>query len=174
MLSLFDGRVGVIAVVGVVVALVACRPLARRSGSTTGVALFALLAGLAMLLVTVANRGVDTSDAGIGHQLTWWSRRVRLPQGSDVLGWSFNAVLFVPVAFAWTLLTRRPGLVAGCLIAVSFIIETAQETVLTGRPDLLDVVANGLGAVVGSMLASVVISRTGSDPGSPPQGALER
>jgi hypothetical protein len=157
-LSLFDDRVGVCAVVGAAVALLLCRPLARRFASRPAVALLGMLSALLVALVTVANRGIDVSSDSLPQQLLWWTRGLDVPHGSDVLGWVFNVVLFIPVAFFATLLARRPSLVAGCLIAVSFAVETAQALFLTGRPDQLDVLANSIGSVIGAAAGGFVIS----------------
>lgn len=164
-LTLFDDRVGLWAAVGVVVALLAFRPLARRFACGPAVLLLAVLSAEFVVLMTVANRGVDVSSDGLGDQLLWWTRGAEAPRGPDVLGWAFNAVLFVPVAFFTALLSRRPWLVAGVLVAVSMLVETAQATVLTGRPDQFDVLANSAGAIIGAALGRFVMAH---QPPRPP------
>ena len=157
--SLFDGRVGVWAVVGTALSLVTYRPLARRVSCTPPLVLLTLLSAVFVVLVTVANRGIDVSDAAVVDQLGWWLDGVTLPSGRDVPGWLFNVVLFVPVALFASLCTRRPWVVAGVLVVLSFLVETAQSSVLTGRPDLLDVAANGLGALIGALFAHRCLGR---------------
>lgn len=150
--------------VGAAVALLLCRPLAHRFASRPAVALLAVLSALFVVLVTIANRGIDVSSDSLSRQLLWWTRGLDAPHGSDVLGWVFNVVLFTPVAFFATLLARRPWLVAGCLIAVSFAVETAQALFLTGRPDQLDVLANSIGAIVGAAAGGFRVSHQRSRP----------
>lgn len=157
-LSLFDDRVGVCAAVGAALSLLLCRPLARRFASSAAVALLGGLSVLLVVLVTVANRGIDLSDESLPRQLTWWARGVQLPHGSDVLGWMFNVVLFIPMSFFATLLTRRSLLVAGCVAAISFAVETTQAMFLTGRPDQLDILANSIGAAIGAVAGGFMIS----------------
>lgn len=158
-LTLFDDRVGVWAAVGVAVALLVFRPLARRFARRPAVVLLAVLSAEFVVLMTVANRGVDVSSDGLADQLLWWTRGADVPRGADILGWGFNAVLFIPVAFFTTLLWLRPWLVAGVLVAVSMLVETAQAMVLTGRPDQLDLLANSAGAFIGAALGRLVMAQ---------------
>jgi glycopeptide antibiotics resistance protein len=116
--------------------------------------------------MTVANRGVDVSSDDLHEQLLWWTHGAQVPRGSDVLGWGFNAVLFIPVALFATLLWRRPWLVAGVLVGVSMLVETAQAMVLTGRPDQFDLLANSIGAIIGAALGRLVISHQRPRPAS--------
>jgi glycopeptide antibiotics resistance protein len=67
-------------------------------------------------------------------------------------GWLLNVVLFVPVGVALCLLVRRPWwqttLVA---TAASALVELAQATLVERVGSVSDVVANGLGALLGAL-----------------------
>lgn len=74
--------------------------------------------------------------------------------GSDV--WP-NVVLFVPVAFFATLLWRAPWRTAGAALLLSVAIEIAQPLLGVGANDLMDVVANTSGALIGAGVGAVVL-----------------
>jgi hypothetical protein len=67
-----------------------------------------------------------------------------------------NVVLFVPLGLLATLLWRRPLHVLGAAVLLSLLVETVQS-VSVGVADLLDVIANSVGALVGTWLASVLL-----------------
>jgi hypothetical protein len=67
-----------------------------------------------------------------------------------------NVVLFVPLGLLATLLWRRPLRVLGAAVLLSVLVETVQS-VSVGVADLLDVIANSLGALVGTWLAAVLL-----------------
>ncbi|MDW3214106.1 MAG: VanZ family protein [Ilumatobacteraceae bacterium] len=118
--------------------------------------LFLALAGTVLIAtMTIANRGIVVSDEGLAYDLTWWSRNWdALPGlvGGDI-GWWLNVALFVPAATGWTVLTGRPAVVSGVLVALVLAIETLHATVLSGAGDPTDVVANVLGIAIGVGLA---------------------
>lgn len=154
-LTLFDDRVGVASVVAVVVAVVAS--VASQRKGHRGLLIGAAVASAELIvLLTLVNRGFESTGTDIWTELTWWRLDVNLPRGSDYVGLLFNIALFAPAGFTYTLLTRRPLLVVGALVIVSFSIETLQATVLTGQPDHFDVLANFLGAATGVVAAALL------------------
>jgi VanZ like family len=155
-LTLVDGRVVRLAGMLFAGAGLVAFATGRRFGSRRR--LFLALAGAALVaILTIANRGVVVSDRGLAHDLTWWARNwSTLPTLiTGDLGWWMNVALFVPVAVGWTLLTSRPVLVAALAACAILVIETLHATVLSGAGDPTDVVANGLGTVIGIVIALV-------------------
>jgi hypothetical protein len=162
LLSLFDGRVGLISTALLIASAIVAGPVGRwlrRPG-------WAVLVGAAtvVLLVatTVANRGWVRSSGSIGDQLTWWTRNwAELPGAVTDPGWWLNVVLFAPAAAVWAWLVRRPTVIALVLIGASFAIETMQATVMTGIDDIADFVANSIGVVAGWALGRAALTRLG-------------
>ena len=148
-LTLFDGRVVVLAVVLALAALVAV-VVRRRTGDAWQ--LFLALCGSALIAtMTIGNRGIVVFHIGVADDFTWWTRNWgTLPSlmSSDI-GWWLNVALFVPAAVGWTLFTMRPLAVAAVLLFVVIAIETLQATVLSGAGDPTDLVANTLGVAFG-------------------------
>lgn len=76
-----------------------------------------------------------------------------------------NVVLFVPLGLLATLLWRRPVRVLGAAVLLSVVVETVQS-VSVGVADLLDVIANSVGALVGTWLAALLlVARALTTPG---------
>jgi len=72
-----------------------------------------------------------------------------------------NIALFVPAGFLLAVVLQRPLLSAALCVLVSACIELAQQRWFPSRvPSIADVQHNGLGGVVGALLAWPV-SRTG-------------
>lgn len=72
-----------------------------------------------------------------------------------------NVALFVPAGFLLAVLLGRPLLAAALTVLASACIELAQQQFLPTRvPTLADVVHNGLGGLVGAILAAP-LSRVG-------------
>ena len=65
-------------------------------------------------------------------------------------------MLFVPIGFLAMLLWQRPVHVVGAAILLSLLVETVQS-ISVGAPDLLDVIANSVGALFGTWLAAVLL-----------------
>lgn len=154
-LTLFDDRVGWVALALTLVGAVVAVSTRRRTGRA-GWVFAAWTSGVLIVSVTLVNRGVLRSDDGWSSDLTWWARHWSdLPAAvTSDLGWWSNLVLFVPAgAVGCWLWGRLLRIVAG-LAAVSFAIETLHATVLSGAADPADLVANTAGAALGVMTVS--------------------
>ena len=72
-------------------------------------------------------------------------------------GWLLNVVLFVPVGVALGVLTRRSWWeVAVIATGASALVELAQVTFVDRQGSVADVVANGLGALLGALAVTGV------------------
>lgn len=83
-----------------------------------------------------------------------WERVLAGRVGTDV--W-LNVVLFVPLAFFGTLLWRAPWRTAGAAVLLSLTIEIVQPLLGAGVNDLMDLIANGAGALIGAGGAAVLL-----------------
>ena len=144
---------------GVLLVLAAALTLwLRRSGRTNQA--FALFAALASICLIVA---VTLLRSGWPHlfsvsRLTDWSAAGIERLRSDPFGSSqfiLNVVLFVPAGVTWAWMTRRPVVVAGVLVGVSILIESVQAITGVGAPDVADLLANSIGALVGAAAATL-------------------
>ena len=85
------------------------------------------------------------------------------PERGDLTAWlhagdgPLNAVLFLPLGFFLALLLRRPVTAAVACVALSVAIECYQSSLTTRVGAFQDVVANGVGALVGAVLAAAVL-----------------
>lgn len=90
------------------------------------------------------------------------TRNVR-PERTDLTAWAhagdgpLNVLLFLPLGFFLALLLRRPITAAVSCVLLSVAIECYQSSLTTRVGSFADVVPNGLGAVVGAVLATVVL-----------------
>lgn len=88
------------------------------------------------------------------------------PTGSDLTAWASaadgpaNVVLFVPLGFFLALLLRAPARAAVLAIGLSVLIECYQASLTTRVGSFADVVANGLGALLGVVAAALVLAVT--------------
>ena len=113
-----------------------------------------------ILSVTILERlegipvGVDVAQAA-----TWWTRQRAsvIDVARSEPGWWLNVVLFVPAGITWSGITRRPHVVAICLFAFSFGVETLQGLLGFGAPDVSDLIANSLGGVLGAIAVAMVL-----------------
>ncbi len=150
-LTLVDGRVALIGAALMVLSGLAALSVQRREGPA--VRLFLALSGSVLVAsLTIFNRGIVVSGAGLVHDLMWWSRNWDTLPGLVVgdIGWWLNIALFVPAAVGWTLLTCRPAVVFSVCAGVVLTIESLHATVLSGAGDPADVIANLLGAAIGA------------------------
>lgn len=162
LLSLVNDRVGVIAVVLLAVSAVSAAWIGHQRGRLVGSQwLAALAASVVIVSMTLTNRGLVVSQAGMGRDLTWWARNWPALPGAigDDPGWWLNVVLFVPAGAAWTWLTGRPVAATLALTIASIVVETLHATVLSGAGDPADLVANSIGAASGSWLATRLMLR---------------
>ena len=68
-----------------------------------------------------------------------------------------NVLLFLPLGFFLALLLRRPLTAALLCVVLSLAIECYQSSLTTRVGSFADVVANGLGAVLGALAATVIL-----------------
>jgi hypothetical protein len=147
--------------------LISNRPVARRLDTSQPLAVAALLSIALILAVTLGIRPFEGGGVGISaphipcldaHDC--WSRVVEID-----LSWRLNLAMFVPAGLFLTLATRRPVYALGGLIALSASIELAQGIFGLGAADPGDLVANSLGAMVGTVIGTIAwrIPRRRSD-----------
>jgi VanZ family protein len=90
------------------------------------------------------------------------TRNVR-PERADLTAWAhagdgpLNVLLFLPLGFFLALLLRRPITAALLCVVLSVAIECYQSSLTTRVGSFADVVANGLGAGAGAVLAAVIL-----------------
>jgi VanZ family protein len=90
------------------------------------------------------------------------TRNVR-PERADLTAWAhagdgpLNVLLFLPLGFFLALLLRRPITAALLCVVLSVAIECYQSSLTTRVGSFADVVANGLGAVLGAVAATVIL-----------------
>ncbi|MFT4011507.1 MAG: VanZ family protein [Nocardioidaceae bacterium] len=150
------------ALLAVVVAAVvtACYRARRDSGPrrTLAVAVTALTVTL-ILSLTLARYGWPRTLSL--HEAVHWT-----PGGWQRFGAgvgheeeiSLNVALFVPAAIALALLLRRPLATFTALVALSAVTEFLQGLLGLGMADLSDLLANGLGAFVGTAVGVAVLA----------------
>ncbi|WP_161972611.1 VanZ family protein [Curtobacterium sp. HSID17257] len=139
---------------GVLVAVVVVAPflgvlLVRVPRTTTVLALLALVAVLAL---TLYPEGTPSAAVACSVGLPYLA-----PTAVESIA---NVLLFVPVVFLAGLRTGRPLLTAAAGIGLSAGIEALQAFVLgIGRAcDTSDLVTNGVGSVIGSLLAAAALA----------------
>jgi hypothetical protein len=149
--------------------------------------LLTVLTGLALAVVlgvTLVPVGGWQHLAVEGDALHSIAVNVR-PAPGDLTAWLHaadgppNVVLFVPLGFFLALLLRRPVLAAVASAALSLAIECYQASLTTRVGSFADVVANGLGALIGASAAWLVLGvlarrrrRARRLPGDAPSGGL--
>lgn len=119
---------------------------------------------------------VLTPIAGLLNRLTVklyviWKYDLHLPGNvlPEHFGFALNVLLFIPLGLLLVLFTRRPWWVAtlACVLT-SACIEGIQTLPFLHRfPSIADVISNGLGGLVGALVATWWIRRTTRRPLSP-------
>jgi len=156
---------------GLLLLVVVAAGLARRARglvALTGVALAGVLA------VTVVPNG-GWARFGLAEDPLQSILANLRPQPGDLTAWAsaadgpLNVALFVPLGLCLALLLRRPALAVVAAAALSAAIECYQASLTTRVGSFADVVSNGLGALVGAALATLVLAvlplrRTGRSP----------
>jgi hypothetical protein len=141
--------------VAVLAAAVVLTWLARRRlpGAAQRVGLFGLVLAVGAILVATVFREPWTTfcPACLG---TWALDGLRAGQFTTQV--VLNVALFVPAAFLATLLWPHPLRVTGLAVLLSLAIETTQALAGVGANDVLDVLANSAGALLGAWLGWVV------------------
>jgi VanZ family protein len=141
-------------------AVAAAAPSSRLLVGATGLSL-ALVLG-----VTVVPSGGWRQFAVAPSALDSIAANLR-PRPGDLTAWAHaadgppNVALFVPLGLSLALLLRRPLLAAVLAIALSLVVESYQASLTTRVGSFADVVANGLGALVGAALATVLLAAQG-------------
>ncbi len=140
------------------------KPMARRLAISWRLAAATLLATAALLVLTAPIMVLQALTRlgevwSASRALTWWRHGWASFTFSpdDLEGW-LNVALFVPVAWCWTLISRRPGLVLATLVAVSAAVETTQAGLLVRVADPGDLYTNSLGALAGAVGASAALA----------------
>ena len=132
----------------------------RRSGRTDQAfgALVASLASVSLIVAVTLLRSGWPQQISLGRVTDWSTtglERLRSnPFGSSQF--ILNVVLFVPAGVVWTWMTRRPAVVAAALVGVSVLIESVQAITGLGAPDVADLLANSIGALVGVCAAALL------------------
>jgi VanZ family protein len=140
----------------VVLAVVSLAPRRRTLLLLTGASLAVVLGVTLVPWGGWRNFGVTTNAV---DSIT---RNVR-PERADLTAWAhagdgpLNVLLFLPLGFFLALLLRRSITATVSCVALSVAIECYQSSLTTRVGSFADVVANGLGAVVGAVLATVVL-----------------
>ena len=116
---------------------------------------FAALASTALVVsVTLLRDGLPRTFAPNG--MPDWSTDNWSALSGDFLASSqivLNMILFVPFGVAWALWSKRWWMVAVAALGVSAVIESLQGLLGAGATDVVDVIANLVGSLVGIGLA---------------------
>jgi hypothetical protein len=137
--------------------------VARRRPERSAFEWFVAFGSIAPIVSTTLFRG-EVSLGFDPSRLTDWSGSDLASLSRDPLSSSqfvLNVALFVPAGAVWTWLTRRAGRTLGALVLGSFVIECLQAVTGAGGNDLLDLVANFFGALLGVGGALIVINVAG-------------
>ena len=128
--------------------------IARGSGRTLSLTVATLWS-----LALVTGFTLRLGDANGAAEYVWVFAPERwadsLKTGAN---WTLNAVLFIPAGFTLSAFLRSPIRAALTLSFASFLIETVQQITSVGIPDPSDFVANTAGAVIGALIAVVVLA----------------
>jgi VanZ family protein len=156
----FSGSPSVIATIVLlgllVLAVVSLAPRRRTLLLLTGASLAVVLGVTMVPWGGWRNFGLTT------NALDSITRNVR-PERADLTSWAhagdgpLNLILFVPLGFFLALLLRRPVTAALACVVLSVGIECYQSSLTTRVGSFADVVANGLGATAGAVLALLVL-----------------
>jgi len=77
--------------------------------------------------------------------------------GAGWVEFAANIVLFLPLGFLLTMYFRRPWIGLAVAVALSASAEAVQQLIPGRTASVRDIVANALGAAVGSLIAWLVI-----------------
>jgi VanZ family protein len=140
----------------VVLAVVGLAPRRRTLLLLTGASLAVVLGVTMVPWGGWRNFGLTT------NALDSISRNVR-PERADLTAWAhagdgpLNVLLFLPLGFFLALLLRRPITAAVTCVVLSVGIECYQSSLTTRVGSFADVVANGLGAAGGALVAALIL-----------------
>lgn len=126
----------------------------RIQGSGRRLLFFLFLGGLGLVLVVTLLRE-PWLGACPGCLAEWGLEKVLAGRVSTEV-W-LNVVLFVPVTLFAVLLWRAPWRTVGAALLLSLAIEIVQPLVGVGANDLMDLVANTAGALIGAGVGAVLL-----------------
>lgn len=115
--------------------------------------LFMLSSGV-VVLVTVLRESSFSFCPGCVGEWAGVDKILSGAVGTDVL---LNVVLFVPAAFLATLLWRAPWRIAGIAAVGSLVIEVIQPIIGVGANDVMDLLVNTVGALIGAGVGALVL-----------------
>lgn len=150
----------------VVLAVVGLAPRRRTELLLTGASLSLVLG------VTMVPWGGWRNFGLTANALDSITRNVR-PERADLTAWAhagdgpLNVILFIPPGLSLALLLRRPITAALTCVVLSVAIECYQSSLTTRVGAFADVVANGLGAAAGAVLATLILLVWRPGPGKP-------
>lgn len=157
----FSGSPSVVATIALLglLALAVGGLVPRRRGLTS-------LTGLAVAVVLGVTLVPSGGWRNFGITTNAWDsiqRNVR-PERADLTAWvhagdgPLNVILFVPLGLFLALLLRRPLTAVIACVVLSIGIECYQSSLTTRVGSFTDVVANGVGAVLGAALATAILA----------------
>jgi membrane-associated protease RseP (regulator of RpoE activity) len=139
------------------------RVLAHRSRDRSAIEWFAGLAAAAPIVAFTLLRGEVPGEFDVGGLFDWsagaFSYLSRDPLSSSQF--QLNVALFVPAGVVWYCLTRRTGRTWAALVLASLLIECIQALTDIGANDLVDLVANSVGALAGVGSGFIVVAVVG-------------
>jgi hypothetical protein len=163
---LSDARTWVVAAGLALLAVLAARPVARRTGWHLWTTVGTLLSVAVVLTLTLAPQPgapvtgpsgsaiVDCVQA-LADPAAWWRGLVATGDRGERVG---NVLMFVPVGFFATLASRRPLIVAVVVALAPLVIEFGQVLIGGGRDCAAnDWLNNAIGALLGVTTAAVLM-----------------
>jgi VanZ like protein len=172
---LADVRTLVAAVVLALVAVLAARPLARRTGWPLWATVATLLSVAVVGTLTLAPQPGEpvTGPSGsaivdcvqrLADPVAWWRGLIATGDRGERVG---NVLMFVPVGFFATLASRRPLVVAVIGVLAPLAIEVVQVLIGGGRDCAAnDWLNNATGALLGVIAGTVLLRLRSAVPRS--------
>lgn len=164
---LSDSRIWVVAIGLAALALLAARPVARRTGWPVWTTAATLLSAAVVATLTLApapgmpvagptGAGILDCAQILVDPAEWWRGLVATGDRGERVG---NVLMFMPVCFFGTLATRRPAVVAVIGALAPLAIEFGQVLIGGGRDCAAnDWLNNATGALLG-VAAAVLVRR---------------
>jgi VanZ like family len=163
---LADARTWVVAIGLALLAVLAARPVARRTGWPVWTTAATLLSVAVVCTLTLApapgqpvtgpsgNEFVDCVQR-LADPVAWWRGLIATGDRGERVG---NVLMFVPVGFFATLASRRPLVVAVVGLLTPFAIELGQVLIGGGRDCAAnDWLNNAIGMLLGVIVAASLV-----------------